>query len=207
MSETGAIVLDTEEAAADAPDPRADLAALGAALLKEPITVSAHRQIDGALRRCYLWDVPMGPLAEISLGDIAGRAGTTPEFKGKAVEILRLSPLRTILGPAHGSVPDFHYVVHTDVDDGWEDELNAWYETEHLPGLAAVPGVVSARRFVNLDTKHPGAAPRYYACYQLTAPEVLGSPAWLVVRGTDWSSRVRPHFRDTRRTMFRTLGV
>ena len=32
---------------------------------------------------------------------------------------------------------------------------------------------------------------------------VVGSPEWLAVRATDWSSRVRPAFRNTRRTMFR----
>jgi len=37
----------------------------------------------------------------------------------------------------------------------------------------------------------------------LTFPQtlVLGSPPWLTVRATDWISRVRPHVRNTRRTM------
>ena len=44
------------------------------------------------------------------------------------------------------------------------------------------------------------------ACYDLIAPDVLGSPPWLAVRHTAWSDIVRPHFTNVRRTMFRTLG-
>jgi len=34
---------------------------------------------------------------------------------------------------------------------------------------------------------------------------VLERPEWLAVRHTEWSSRVRPHFRNTVRIMFRTV--
>ena len=64
-------------------------------------------------------------------------------------------------------------------------------------GLAAVPGAARARRFRNL--RH---SPRYYACYDLVAPDVLERREWLAVRGTEWSSRVRPTFRNPKRTMF-----
>ena len=43
--------------------------------------------------------------------------------------------------------------------------------------------------------------PTYIACYDLVSADVLGCEAWLAVRGTEWSSRVRPLFRNTRRTM------
>jgi hypothetical protein len=70
-----------------------------------------------------------------------------------------------------------------------------------MPGLASVPGCVLARRYLNAD-----GGPLSYACYDLEAPEVLGSPPWLAVRHTEWSSRVRPQFRDTLRTMFRNVS-
>jgi len=47
--------------------------------------------------------------------------------------------------------------------------------------------------------------PTSFASYDLTAAEVMGSPAWLAVRATDWSSRCRPHFTNTRRTFFQSL--
>ena len=62
-------------------------------------------------------------------------------------------------------------------------------------GLAACPGTVRARRFRN-----PEGSPRYHSCYDLTRTETLGSPPWLAVRHTTWSDRVRPHFRNVKRT-------
>lgn len=100
-------------------------------------------------------------------------------------------------GAAAGRPPSVHYVVETDVEPGHDDELNAWYDQEHLPGLAAVPGTVRATRYVDAN-----GSPRYYACYDLASEQAFNSPAWLAVRATDWSSRVRPRFRNTRRTMF-----
>jgi len=35
--------------------------------------------------------------------------------------------------------------------------------------------------------------------------ETLGSPPWLAARHTAWSDRVRPHFHNVKRTMFRRL--
>ena len=100
-------------------------------------------------------------------------------------------------GASSGAQPLFHYVVETDPEDGWADEIARWYNAEHMPGLAAVPGCVRASRFINHDQ-----GPLSYACYDLLTQETLGSEAWLAVRHTDWSSRARPHFTNTRRTMF-----
>jgi hypothetical protein len=116
------------------------------------------------------------------------------------IEVSRLEGLRAIAGASAAAAADYHYVVRTDVEPGGELELERWYDQEHMPSLAAVPGAVLAQRLLSLD-----GGPRYYACYDLTSPEVLKSPPWLAVRGTDWSSRVRPTFRDTRRTMTRRL--
>ena len=88
-------------------------------------------------------------------------------------------------------------MVETDVREESEADLNDWYDREHLPGLAAVPGTVRAMRFLNAH-----GHPRYHACYDLIRRETLGSPPWLRVRGTAWSDRVRPAFYNTKRTMF-----
>lgn len=111
-------------------------------------------------------------------------------------DLSRLELVQDLPGHSHGAVPARHYVVETDPEEGWEEELARWYREEHMPGLAAVPGCIHARRFVNHD-----AGPRSHACYALVAEDVLGCPPWLAVRGTGWSSRVRPHFTNTRRTM------
>ena len=52
-------------------------------------------------------------------------------------------------------------------------EFNEWYETEHLPRLAQVSGVLCARRYTS-----PGVGHKYVATYHLTSSEVCESAAW-----------------------------
>jgi len=113
------------------------------------------------------------------------------------VSVSRLSRVFDMPGASAGESPVFHYVVETDPEAGWADEIARWYNTEHMPGLAGVPGCVRASRYLNHDH-----GPLSYACYDLVTQETLGSAPWLAVRNTDWSSRARPHFTNTRRTMF-----
>lgn len=124
-------------------------------------------------------------------------ASTTCPTQDDASPWIPLNCVQDLPGASAGHVVTHHYVVETDVVPEVEDDLVAWYTQEHLPGLASVPGTVRASRYIDRE-----GSPRYYACYDLTGADVLGSPAWLAVRGTDWSSRVRPAFRNTRRTMF-----
>ena len=118
----------------------------------------------------------------------------------------RVSRLQLALHPeAHSKaeVPQFHYVVETDTDEGWFDKIAQWYDEEHMLGLAAVPGTISAMRLINLDAKceEGDNRPPSFACYDLTSPDVLGSAEWLAVRHTAWSDVARPHFKNTLRTM------
>ncbi|CAM4177203.1 hypothetical protein [Bordetella muralis] len=102
-----------------------------------------------------------------------------------------------VAGHSAGQAAPWFYMVETDIQSGAETDFDRWYETEHLPGLAAVPGTVRARRYLAENS-----SPRYYACYDLAQREAFGSPAWLAVRATSWSDRVRPNFINTKRTMF-----
>ena len=115
-----------------------------------------------------------------------------------SVRITRQHLLQSCEGASAGARAPFHYIVATDVRPEAEDDFNAWYANAHLPGLAGVPGTVRAQRLRNDDD-----APRYHACYDLVTAETLGSPAWLAVRATEWSGRVRPCFRNTTRLMLR----
>ncbi len=114
-----------------------------------------------------------------------------------AVRASSLQPVFSAAGASQGAVARFHYVVETDAEEGWMPEIARWYDTEHMPGLAAVPGCVGAARFLN--RQH---GPLSLACYDLESEATMGSPPWLAVRATPWSSRARPHFLHTRRTMF-----
>jgi hypothetical protein len=125
-----------------------------------------------------------------------------PAFATSAPAIDRLEGVFTAAGASTGALAGFRYVVETDAADGWEEEIFRWYDVEHMPALAAVPGCVRAQRFLNRD-----GGPRSHACYDLTDPNILQTAAWLAVRRTAWSDRVRPQFRNTRRTMFRSLQM
>lgn len=121
--------------------------------------------------------------------------GNTPA--GDKTAWCALIPLIDLQGASRGEVATHHYVVETDVSDCNLEEFTAWYDTEHMPGLARVPGTVRARRFRRLQE-----GPRFIACYDLTTPLTLERSEWLAVRHTPWSDRVRPMFFGTVRSMY-----
>jgi hypothetical protein len=85
-------------------------------------------------------------------------------------------------------------VASMNVDSADEPEFTEWYDTEHLPQLAAVPGVLTARRFRATDS---GSERRYLALYHLRDGAVSRSDAWTRAANTAWTERMRPRFRDT----------
>lgn len=72
-----------------------------------------------------------------------------------------------------------------DVAAEHEAEFNRWYDTEHIPLLRAVPGVLGARRFFD-----PQGKPRYIALYELADAGVPGSPSWQAALATEWAKRI-----------------
>ena len=161
-------------------------------------TVSVHRALERTMIYAYI--VPSRPPADRHVAQTFAKALRALPGGTTAPEVLALQAIADLPGASAGASAPFHYVVEAGVDAEHEPEFNAWYDTEHLPGLAAVPGCVRARRF-----RVAGDERLYVACYDLTAPSALTSDAWLAVRRTPWSERVRPTFRDTKRTMFETL--
>jgi len=76
-----------------------------------------------------------------------------------------------------------------------EHEFNEWYETEHVPALATVPGFLCARRYRGTAT----STQRYLALYSIAAPDVPDSAAWKEAANTPWSEQMRQNFRDRQR--------
>jgi hypothetical protein len=68
-----------------------------------------------------------------------------------------------------------------------EVAFNAWYDDEHVPALASVPGVLRARRF-----RTSAGGIKYVALYHLTTPDVVDTPEWKDASGsTPMPQRVR----------------
>jgi hypothetical protein len=65
-------------------------------------------------------------------------------------------------------------MLWTDVDAEHEKEFNRWYDEEHLERLLAVPGFLSAARYVAVR-----GGPKYLAMYELEEPNVLRTSAFL----------------------------
>ncbi len=198
---TGALLLKSNGALSTPDALRSALARLADECLPLAAGVASHAALEGAEAYLYLYTREFGALTSAVADRVVGRARSEPVFAGLTLAAVRLAPLFDCAGASRDETPAFHYVVETDVDDEANDaDLNAWYDTEHMPGLAACPGSVRARRFRNSD-----GSPRYHACYDLVSKETLGSKPWLAVRHSAWSDRVRPHFANTKRTMFRRL--
>ena len=82
-----------------------------------------------------------------------------------------------------------------------EGEVHDWYDLEHLPSRAEVPGFLTANRFVCIE-----GWPRYVAWYDLENLDVLNSPAYQAISGKNtspWSRRLVPMTHG----YFRVLGV
>lgn len=110
-----------------------------------------------------------------------------------------------------GGVPDtdapWLYIVHTDIPDHIVDEYNAWYDSEHLPRCAAIPGVLRARRYASTGILGgAGDGPRYLTAYELAGPDVWDSPAALQARKTPWTEKMRSLFSNTRRALYRLIA-
>jgi hypothetical protein len=58
-------------------------------------------------------------------------------------------------------------IVYTSPAEGREDDYNAWYDGVHLGEFAALPGVLSARRY--RVAAAPDGTPRYAAIYELSS--------------------------------------
>lgn len=109
-------------------------------------------------------------------------------------------------------------IVSMDVDPEKEALFNEVYDTEHVPALGHVPGVLAARRFRRQDettlfvggerrTSRSDDLPRYVALYELESPDVLTSQAFCaVVDEGRWATEVRPYTRNRRHVLYEASG-
>jgi hypothetical protein len=91
-------------------------------------------------------------------------------------------------------------VFATNVAPGAEGDFNDWYDTEHIPRLSKLPGLLMARRFKAAGPSIAGSADRkYIATYHLTSPDVCESAEWKEAADTAWTRKMKPHMRDVLR--------
>ena len=96
------------------------------------------------------------------------------------------------------------FVASMDVDPDKEDLFNEVYDTEHIPNLREVPGLISVTRLIGepftmaiggeLRSIELGSEPRYTAVYEIESPDVIASEEWAeAVEKGRWPTEVRPY--------------
>jgi hypothetical protein len=104
------------------------------------------------------------------------------------------------------------FVASMDVEADKESLFNEVYDTEHIPELLKVPGVLAVTRAalapltmsIGGEVKRIVAEgePKYSALYELESADVLVSAAWAAaVEKGRWATQVRPHTRNRRHTL------
>ena len=99
-----------------------------------------------------------------------------------------------------------------DIDPDKEALFNEVYDTEHIPLLLKVPGVLAVHRYtlvplrmgIGGETRTIVAEgePKYSATYELESAEVAASAAWTTaVEAGRWPAQVRPYTRNRRHTL------
>ncbi|MBV9596500.1 MAG: hypothetical protein JOZ87_06520 [Chloroflexi bacterium] len=80
------------------------------------------------------------------------------------------------------------YLVYTDLaDDAHDKEFNTWYDTQHVPQLKAIPGILDAARYVAVR-----GGPKYLAVYELGSADVIHSEAFVNRPRTELDQRMSP---------------
>ena len=104
------------------------------------------------------------------------------------------------------------FTAAMDVAPEQEKLFNEVYDTEHIPLLLKVPGVISVTRYVKepfemviggetRQVSNPDE-PKYVAVYEIEGPDVLKSAAWAdAVDQGRWPTEVRPYTSNRRHTL------
>jgi hypothetical protein len=109
------------------------------------------------------------------------------------------------------------FTASMDVEPDKEALFNEVYDTEHVPLLLKVPGVLAVSRFTltslkmsiggEIKTIVVEGEPKYSALYELESAEVLTSLAWAAaVEQGRWAGQVRPYTRNRRHTLRKVMG-
>jgi hypothetical protein len=169
--------------------------------LSMPGWLSARRYVslEGEHKYVALYDLEdLGALSSPKYKD--AQANSTP-WTRKVVDNLRSFTrteyeLMQSLGESPKGGAPYALLVRLETDAQHDPELNEWYEQEHLPALAGVPGCVAARRY-RMTAGTPESV-KYLMVYEAADRETIRGREWTKAANTEWTQRMRPHFLNRR---------
>ena len=97
----------------------------------------------------------------------------------------------------------YFYMVSFEIDAADEALFNDIYETEHVPNILKVPGVLGVTRFRDHEPNENGWLV-YSALYFLDRPDLPDTPEWK--RESDkgrWAPVIRPRIKSRQRRLGR----
>jgi len=108
------------------------------------------------------------------------------------------------------------FTASMDVEPVKEALFNEVYDTEHVPLLLKVPGVIAVARLKKttltmiiggeMKTMVAENEPTYSATYEVESPEVLTSAAWgAAVDQGRWPGQVRPFTKNRRHVLYQRI--
>ena len=108
------------------------------------------------------------------------------------------------------------FIASMDVEAEKLDLFNEVYDTEHVPMLMKVPGVVEITRLTKEALKLSMAGeikeitapdePNFAAYYWIESPEVLTSNAWAdAIEEGRWPDEVRPYTKNRRHILRKVM--
>ncbi len=164
--------------------------------LRVPGFLNAERWIDGTVH-VALYDLDdVGVFQTPAYKAVSGnnQSPWTKRVTAMCGRIMRLEGTQITPGDALAPAGAGGLLVASMTPDpDAEAEFNEWYDTEHLPRLAAVPGVLAARRYRATDA---ASERQYLSLYHLAHVDVSRSAAWATASETPWTARMRPRLRD-----------
>lgn len=165
------------------------------------------------------WQAVEGGPKYLAIYDLAGpEVLQSPEYKALSQPPLRTevdaemaklfrNPVRVAMtqiaqagaqeAPPAGAVKGL-LVVSLQPEEGYEDEFNDWYTTEHIVYGARVPGMLRVRRFQAIE-----GTPKYLALWELADPNIPNTAEWRQALDTPWAVRIRKHYTRLFRGVYR----
>lgn len=99
---------------------------------------------------------------------------------------------------------EYLWLVQLDIPEEFEVEFNHIYNSEHVPFISRVPGVLGVQRYV-LERPSPGVQ-RYATLYRVDSPDLPQTPEWRAASAQgDWATKIKPHTANASLSMFRAI--